>query len=159
MDAELGSPAYASQNAVSGLRSGYKVNGVVVVTTVSGAWIFKPATAKGAHKAWDQSFCDSASVVHVEGHGYSLVGLFGDGYAKSYSIPGLKEISAVKVSDILDVRRLSEAIVSPTGDVFGWTSPSEMAILNVWGTGLKLYVRGKKLNRLCLTVQQISLHG
>jgi syntaxin-binding protein 5 len=138
MDADIGSPAYASQSAVSGLRTGYKVNGVVVVTTISGAWIFKPATVKGAHKSWDQNFCDAASVTHVESHGYALVGLFGDGYAKAYSIPGLKEIGATKVSDILDVKRLSEAVVSPTGDVFGWTSPSEMAILNVWGTGVTL---------------------
>jgi hypothetical protein len=72
--------------------------------------------------------------------GYSLLGLFGDGFARSYSIPGLKEIGSVKVSGILDVRRFHEAIITNTGDILGWKGPSEMALINVFGTGQNLCV-------------------
>ena len=77
-------------------------------------------------------------MVRFEGHTYCLVGLFGDGSAKAFSIPGLKEIASARVDNILDVRRFSEAIITPTGFIFGWTGPSEMAVLNVWGTGVDL---------------------
>ena len=40
----------------------------------------------------------------------------------------------------LDVKRFSEALITATGDVFGWSGPSEIAALNVWGTGQQLYV-------------------
>src|SRR5436305_14735000 len=41
-NADTGKPAYASQVAVAGLREGKKVNGVLLVTTETGARIFKP---------------------------------------------------------------------------------------------------------------------
>jgi syntaxin-binding protein 5 len=123
---------------VGSLRSGTRVNGVLLVVTESGTRIFKPAAAKGAHKTWDQCICYSASVVRFEARTCCLVGLFGDGSAKAYSIPALKEIASARVDNILDVRRFSEAIVTPTGFLFGWTGPSETAVLNVWGTGQDL---------------------
>lgn len=138
INADIGEPAEATQAVVGGLRSGTRVNGVIIVVTESGVRIFKPAVSKGAHKAWDQCICYSAAVVRFEGQTYCLVGLFGDGYAKAYSIPGLKEIASAKVDDILDIRRFSEAIIVPTGFIFGWTGPSEIAVLNVWGTGQDL---------------------
>ena len=138
MIADTGAPAYASQSAVANLRNGFKVNGVLLVTTQMGARVFKPASAKGAQKTWDEFLCDSATVVRCEGRGYALVGLFGDGCARAYSIPGLKEIAHVKVSHELDIQRFSEAIITSTGDIFGWTGPSEIAVLNVWGTGQDL---------------------
>lgn len=138
VNTDSGEPADATQNVVGSLRSGTKVNGVLLVVTQTGAKIFKPAAAKGAHKSWDQFMCDRAAVVRFEAHTYALLGLFGDGCAKAYSIPGLKEIASTNVSHILDIRRFSEAIITPTGFIFGWTGPSEIAVLNVFGTGQDL---------------------
>lgn len=126
--------------AVSGLRNGAKVNGVVIAVTQSDCRIFRPATNKGASKTWGDYLCDSAGFVKTEGRGYSLVCLFGDGNVRAYSIPGLKEIGCTQISNILDVRRFSEAIISPSGDVIGWTGPSEVAIVHVWGSGTPMSV-------------------
>ena len=139
MNADTGAPAYASQSAVANLRNGFKVNGVLLAVTHSGARIFRPASAKGAHKTWDEFLCDSAAVSRFEDQGYALVGLFGDGCARAYSIPSLKEIAHAPVNNKLDIKRFSEAIITASGDIFGWTGPSEIAVLNVWGTGQDLY--------------------
>jgi hypothetical protein len=138
MHAETGRPAYASQSAVAGLRNGSKINGVLLAVTASGARLFKPATNKGAHKTFDQFLCDTAAVVRYEDLGHALLGLYGDGSARAYSLPALKEIGSVKVSDVLDVRRFSEAVITSTGDIFGWKGPAEMALINVFGHGLQL---------------------
>ncbi|KAF1843938.1 uncharacterized protein K460DRAFT_418920 [Cucurbitaria berberidis CBS 394.84] len=137
MYAESGRPAYASQSAVAGLRNGSKIKGVLLAVTASGARLFHPPTNKGAHKAWDQFLCDSAAVVRYQDLGYALLGLYGDGYARAYSIPAMKEIGSVKVSDMLDVRRFSEAVITSTGDILGWKGPAEMVLINVFGTGLQ----------------------
>ncbi|KAH9879880.1 hypothetical protein J1614_001904 [Plenodomus biglobosus] len=137
MYAETGRPAYATQSAVAALRNGSKINGVLLAVTVSGARLFRPASNKGAHKTWDQFLCDSATVVRYEDMGYALLGLYGDGCARAYSIPALKEIGSVKVTDILDVRRFSEAVITSTGDIFGWKGPAELALINVFGTGVR----------------------
>ncbi|KAF2868951.1 lethal giant larvae like, C-terminal-domain-containing protein [Massariosphaeria phaeospora] len=136
MHAETGRPAYASQDIVSGLRTGAKVNGVLLVATASGARIFKPATHKGAHKTWDNFLCDAAAVVRYEDFGYALLGLYGDGCARAYSIPALKEIGSVKINNVLDIRRFSEAVITSTGDVLGWKGPAELTLINVFGTGV-----------------------
>ncbi|KAJ5239730.1 hypothetical protein N7468_004349 [Penicillium chermesinum] len=135
IDADSGGHAFATPTAVSGLRTGAQINGVVVAVTVSGCRIFKPPTAKGAHKTWDDYLCDSAQVVKSEGRGYSLVGLFGDGNVRAFSIPGLREIGCKPINQIADMRRLSEASITPTGSVMAWTGPSEIALFNVWGRG------------------------
>jgi syntaxin-binding protein 5 len=138
--ADSGRPAYASQQAVASLRNGAKVNGVLLAVTPTGARIFKPASSKGAQKTWDEFLCDSAAIVRYEDLGYALLGLYGDGCARGFSIPALKEIGAVKVDHVLDVRRFSEATITSTGDILGWKGPAEMALINVFGTGVKLYV-------------------
>lgn len=138
MYTETGRPAYASQTAVANLRTGSKINGVLLGVTTSGARLFKPATNKGAHKTFDQFLCDTAMVVRYEEVGFALLGLYGDGCARAYSLPALKEIGAVKVSDVLDVRRFSEATITSTGDILGWKGPAEMALINVFGHGLQL---------------------
>lgn len=138
LDAQLGDPVEATQSSVAGLREGLKIDGVILVVTTSGARIFRPSAAKGAHKRWDNVFCDSAAVVRYQAAGYALLGLFGDGSAKTFSIPALKQIASTNISHILDVRRFAEAVVTPTGDMIGWTGPSELALLNVWGTGSDL---------------------
>ena len=139
INAETGEPANATQAVVGGLRSGTRVNGVLLAVTESGARIFKPAASKGAHKAWDQCICYTAAVVRFEGHTYCLVGLFGDGFAKAYSIPGLKEIASARVDNILDVRRFSEAIVTPTGFIFGWTGHLKLQCL-MYGEQVRISV-------------------
>ncbi|EAW09681.1 putative SNARE-dependent exocytosis protein (Sro7) [Aspergillus clavatus NRRL 1] len=138
IDADNGSPAVANPNLVGSLRSGGKVNGVVIAVTVSGCRIFKPATSKGAHKSWDDYLCDAAAVVKTEARGYSLVGLFGDGKARAFSIPGLKEIGCTSIDQIVEMRRLSESTVCANGSILAWTGPSEVAAFNVWGSGAGL---------------------
>ena len=133
-----GRPAYATQSIVAGLRNGLKVTGVILVVTQSGARIFRPVGAKGASKTWHDVFCDSACVVRYDDRGCGLVGLFGDGSIRSYSIPGLKEIASIQNSNELDTRRYRDAVVTPTGDIFGWTGPSEIVVVNPWGTGQDL---------------------
>lgn len=139
IDADQGTPALATASMVAGLRTGAKVNGVVIAVTVSGCRIFKPATSKGAHKSWDDYLCDAAALVKTEGRGYSLVGLFGDGNARAFSIPGLKEIGCTSIGQIADMRRLSDSTVCANGSVLTWTGPSEVAVFNVWGSGTGLY--------------------
>ena len=138
INTDSGDLAAATQDVVASLRSGARINGVILAVTTTGARLFKPAAAKGANKSWDQFLCYQAAVVKFEAYTYALVGLFGDGCAKAFSVPGLKEIASTNVTHILDVRRFSEAIITPTGFVFGWTGPSEIAVLNVWGTGQDL---------------------
>jgi syntaxin-binding protein 5 len=102
--------------------------------TESEARIFKPATAKGAHKTWDDFLCDAAAVTEFDLHGFALVGVFGDGTTRAFSIPNLKEIGIARL-DVIDKSRVSSTIVTRQGDIFGWTGPSEIAMCNVWGTG------------------------
>ena len=103
----------------------------------SEARIFKPATSKGAHKTWDSFLCESANITHFELHGYALVCIFGDGTTRSFSLPGLKEMG-VSSLPMLDKSRTSSSIITSSGDIIGWTGPSEVAMLNVWGTGQPL---------------------
>jgi syntaxin-binding protein 5 len=136
INADTGHPASASQQTVANLRNGLKVNGVLVAIAETGVRIFKPASNKGASKTWDQSACLSASVSRFEDRGYALVGLFIDGTARAFSIPNLKEIGVSKLSLVMDPTRFRDAIITGSGDILGWTGPSEVALMNVWGTGL-----------------------
>ncbi|WPG97877.1 Hypothetical protein R9X50_00065900 [Acrodontium crateriforme] len=136
--AESGKPAYASQVAMGNLGSGLRVNGTLVVATPTSVHIFRPATAKGAHKSFDNIFCDAASVVRYQDQGRAFVALFGDGSARAYTIPALREINVVRAGDFLDVRRFGEAVITPTGNILGFTGPSELALIDVWGTGQPL---------------------
>ncbi|KAJ9604058.1 Lethal(2) giant larvae sro7 [Cladophialophora chaetospira] len=138
IDSHTGSPAYASGHAMGGLQSGRKVDGVLVAVTASSAHIFRPASAKGASKTFDNYLCDSATVARYEDRGYALVGLFGDGAARAFSIPALKELASTRVNHLLDTKRFGDAIVTPTGDILGWAGPSELAIVNVFGCGTSL---------------------
>lgn len=135
INADSSKPASASQAAVGSLRTGLKVNGAVLAVTPTSIHLFRPATSKGAHKSFDSFFCDSAGVVRYRDQGHALVGLFGDGNARAYSIPSLRELASTKVGDILDIRRFSDAVITPTGNILGFTGPSEMASISIWGTG------------------------
>ncbi|KAL4786188.1 lethal giant larvae like, C-terminal-domain-containing protein [Aspergillus varians] len=133
-----GSLALATGDAFGGLRSGTRVPGAVIGVTTNGCRVFKPATSKGAHRSWDDYLCDSASVVNLPGRGCSLVGMFGDGNARAFSIPGLKEIGCARIGHMADMSRLSQSTVAPNGSVLFWTSPSEIGLFNVWGAGIEL---------------------
>ena len=145
IDSHSGSPAYATGLAVGGLQQGRRVDGALVATTASQAHIFKPAHSKGASKTFDNGLCDSAAVAQYETRGYALIGLFGDGTVRVFSLPGLKEIGGQRLNHVLDIKRLSDAIVTPTGDILGWTGPSEIALLNAFGDGIPAAPSSDKL--------------
>lgn len=67
-------------------------------------------------------------------HGFALVATFGDGTARAFSLPGLKEIAKAPLP-MLDPTRSVSNIVAATGDIIGWAGPSELVIIPVWGTG------------------------
>lgn len=46
---------------------------------------------------------------------------------------------------MLDKTRLPSTIVTQSGDIFGWTGPSELAMLNVWGAGQPLSLSHDRL--------------
>ncbi|KAI8956564.1 lethal giant larvae like, C-terminal-domain-containing protein [Daldinia sp. FL1419] len=139
-----GKPALATGQAVAGLREGKHVNGLLVVVTQSEARIFKPATSKGASKSFDDYLCSAAAVTEFELHGMALVGVFGDLKTRAFSLPGLKELGSYTLP-MMDGSRSSDAIVTGDGDIFCWTGPSEIAILQSWGTGLTLENTADKL--------------
>ncbi|GAB7365842.1 hypothetical protein MBLNU230_g7174t1 [Neophaeotheca triangularis] len=146
--AETGRPALATQQAVGSLRSGNRVNGALVTVTASSAHISRPATSKGAHKSFDSFFCDSAAVARYQDAGHALLGLFGDGYARAYSLPALREIGSAPANTILDVRRFPDAVITPQGTVVGFTGPSEIALLDLWGTGDSLIGSGRSGDKI-----------
>lgn len=135
LEVETGASAYASQLAAAGLRNGHRVNGVLVAVSVCGVKIFKPASVKRGHKLWDDLSCASAAVVEFQQDSYALVGVFGDGSARAYSLPGLKEIAVARLGKDVYLPRLSEAIITGSGDIFAWTGRSELSVSHVWGTG------------------------
>jgi syntaxin-binding protein 5 len=135
LNVNTGRPASASPEAVANLRNGAKTEGVLVAVTTTEARIFRPATSKGAHKTFDNHACESANVVRFQDLGYVLAGLFGDGTVRAYTLPALKELNSVKVAHILDTRRFADSIITPNGDIFGWTGPSQIALISMWGTG------------------------
>ncbi|KAH6847331.1 lethal giant larvae like, C-terminal-domain-containing protein [Chaetomium sp. MPI-CAGE-AT-0009] len=137
LNADNGQPASATAVSVGGLREGRQINGVLVVVTQTEMRIFKPATAKGASKSFDDQFCDAARVTEIPRVGVALVAVFGDRTTRAYTLPGLKEIGRSALP-MLDPARTVSAVISRTGDVFGWTGPSEIAVLPVWGSGAPL---------------------
>ncbi|KAI0404101.1 lethal giant larvae like, C-terminal-domain-containing protein [Xylaria palmicola] len=134
---DTGKPAAATGYTVAGLREGRHVNGLLVVVTQTEARIFKPATAKGASKSFSDCLCSAAAVTEFELHGMALVGVFGDRTTRAFSLPGLKEIGNAPLP-MMDGSRISNALVTEDGEVICWTGPSELAVLQAWGTGQEL---------------------
>ena len=136
-----GKPAFATQEAVSSLRNGAKIDGVVLAVSKSDARIFPPPSSKGAHKEWDNDAqCMKLAVTQVTDQGLAAVGIFGDNSIRAFTLPGLREIKNERVGSIFDRTRLSDAIVTQSGDVLGWAGPSELALISVWGTGQNEFV-------------------
>lgn len=158
INSDSGKRAYASQQAVANLREGVKVPGTVVAVTKSEARIFKPPTAKGAHKGWDEYSCLSAVVAELDTHGICLSCVMDSGVVKSFSIPGLKEIGEVRLSDYYDPSRLADTILLDSGYIFGWTSQAECMLLYMWGKGQILSVLSprKSISRIWITNQNLQ---
>lgn len=141
INADTGNPAAASQQAMAGLRNGLRVNGALLAVTPTSIHIFRPAAAKGAHKSFDSYFCDAAGLVShptATAGGHALLCLLGDGHARAYSIPALRELAALNLTSTLDVRRFPAARIAPSGALLAFTGPSELALLSVFGTGAPL---------------------
>lgn len=151
INADTGKPAVANQTAMGNLRNGLKVHGALLAVSPTNVHIFRPATSKGAHKGFDSYFCDSAGIVRYQDQGHALLGLFGDGKARAFSIPQLRELSTLDLTNLnntgtsLDVRRFGNAAITPTGNILAFTGPSEIALLTVFGTGETL---GRRQDRL-----------
>ena len=145
INADSGKPAAATQDTLGNLRNGIKINGVLLAVTPTSIHIFRPATSKGAHKSFDNVFCDAAGISRYQDQGYALIALFGDGKARAYSIPALREIASANLSSTMDVRRFGDAVITPTGHILGFTGPSELAQVHVWGTGQPLLRSNDKL--------------
>jgi syntaxin-binding protein 5 len=121
---------------ISGLESSQWELNLLAVTQTE-IRVFKPATAKGASKSFDDQLCDVAMVTEIPQYGFALVALFGDRTTRAYTLPGLKELGRQGLP-MLDASRTISASLTKTGDVFGWTGPSEIAVLPIWGTGKPL---------------------
>ncbi|KAI5361392.1 Putative lethal giant larvae (Lgl)-like domain, WD40/YVTN repeat-like-containing domain superfamily [Septoria linicola] len=151
INADTGKPATASQTVMGNLRSGLKVNGALVALTPTNVHIFKPANSKGAHKSFDNYFCDAAGIIRYQDQGHALLGLFGDGRARAYAMPSLREIASIDLTNLnntgvsIDVKRLGNAAITPTGNILAFTGPSELALLNIFGTGETMPRRQDKL--------------
>lgn len=138
LNAHTGLAADASQTAVASLRTGARVDGVLLAVARAEARIFKPAAAKGAHKSFSSgALLDTCAVSQVNDLGLALVALFGDGSARAFSLPGLQELASYPLAarHAVDPRRFPASLVTATGDVLAWTGPSELALLQAWGAG------------------------
>jgi hypothetical protein len=100
--------------------------------------VFKPATAKGASRSFDDHpRCDAARVTEIPRLGVALVAVFADRSARAYSLPALKELGRASLP-MLDPARTNLSVLARTGELLAWTGPSEIALLPVWGSGRAL---------------------
>lgn len=143
--------AEATGDAMRELGTGIQTHGLIVAVSQTEVRIFKPATAKGAHKGFDSFFCETANVIAIEDRGYALVGIFGDATVRVFSIPGLKEINSTKIP-AFDISRISASVITQGGSIFGWTGPSELAVMRVWGTSQPLLPSGDRLINTQVTI-------
>ncbi|RKF59853.1 Lethal giant larvae protein-like protein SRO77 [Erysiphe neolycopersici] len=141
---DSGELAEATGDTMRELGSNKQTHGLLVAVSQTEVRIFKPATAKGAHKSFDGFFCETANVIAIEDRGYALVGIFGDATVRVFSIPGLKEINSAKIT-AFDVSRISASVLTKGGSIFGWTGPSELAVMRVWGSSQPLLSSGDRL--------------
>ncbi|KHN93813.1 Lethal giant larvae (Lgl)-lik [Metarhizium album ARSEF 1941] len=135
INAQTGKPASATAAIVGSLREGKRVDGALVAVTQNEMRVFRPASSRGASRDFDHVVCHAASVAELELQGFAVVALFDDQTARAYSIPGLKDLGKSRLS-MIDTSK--PAFVAQTGDIFGWTGPSEMTVIHVWGTGKSL---------------------
>ena len=142
---QTGAATPATPAALSALRSGQRFPGCLCLTSQTTAYILRPSSSsashppKPSHRDFDSIFCSSASLVNLDDGGpLCLAAIFGDGSIRAFTIPALKPLARQPISHTLEPARLPEAIITPSGSVLGWTGPSELAVLSVWGTGQSL---------------------
>lgn len=139
INADTGRSAVATQEAVTSLRNGIRTNGAIIAVAPTNVHISRPATSKGAHKSFDSFFCDASGLIRYHDQSQALLTLSGDGFARIYSIPALKELTQpIPLNSTLDVRRFSDARITPTGHIIAFTGPSELAVLSIFGSGQPL---------------------
>ncbi|KAF3930897.1 hypothetical protein ABW19_dt0206125 [Dactylella cylindrospora] len=138
VNSENGNMAYATPQAVGGLRQGQFVNGILVCVAKNGARIIRPTNQKVSSKSWEDYTCVSATVVELQDKGVVLACMMTSGKIKVYSIPALKDIGSIDITKNMDKSKLSSCQITREGFIVFWTSPTEIALLNMWGTGKQL---------------------
>ncbi|KAF1825030.1 uncharacterized protein K489DRAFT_387144 [Dissoconium aciculare CBS 342.82] len=149
INADTGKVASANPGAMGALASGLRVNGALLVVSATSINIFRPANSRGAHRSFDGVFCDCASLVQyqVDARGSALLTLCGDGSARIFALPSLRELKNIPLSPSpsnpaslpsIDPRRLPSASITTTGNIIAFTGPSEIVLLSLWGTGTPL---------------------
>lgn len=128
-----GRAAKASQQIVGSLRNGTQVDGALLVASQSQARIYRPPTAKGASKSFDGAPCTHMAITQVETRGMAAVGVFADGTVTAYTLPGLSKIATQRLDGIFDKRKLHEVGITAGGELLGWTGPSELMMVYLWG--------------------------
>jgi WD40 repeat protein len=149
LNADTGKLASANPGAMGALSAGLRVNGALLVVSSTSINLFRPASSRGAHRSFDGVFCDCASVVQyqVDARGSALLALCGDGSARVFALPSLRELKNIPLSPapsnpasmrLIDPRRLPSASITTTGNILAFTGPSEIVLLSLWGTGTPL---------------------
>jgi WD40 repeat protein len=149
LNADTGKLASANPGAMGSLSAGLRVNGALLVVSSTSINLFRPASSRGAHRSFDGVFCDCASVVQyqVDNRGSALLTLCGDGSARVFALPSLRELKNIPLSPApsnptsmpsIDPRRLPSASITTTGNILAFTGPSEIVLLSLWGTGAPL---------------------
>jgi WD40 repeat protein len=149
LNADTGKFASANPGAMGALSAGIRVNGALLVVSSTSINLFRPASSRGAHRSFDGVFCDCASVVQyqVDARGSALLALCGDGSARVFALPSLRELKNIPLSPapsnptsmpVIDPRRLPCASITTTGNILAFTGPSELVMLSLWGTGAPL---------------------
>lgn len=101
VNADNGEMAYATPNAVGGLREGQQVNGMLVCVGKTNARVIRPTNHKMTHRTWDDT-CMAASIVEEEDKGIILACMMNTGKIRAWSLPHLKEIGSLDLSSTFD---------------------------------------------------------
>ena len=73
-------------------------------------------------------------MTELDYRGAVVAAVLGDNTTRAFSIPALREIAVAPLPP-LDPSRRTSTLVTENGYVFGWSGPSELALLHVWGIG------------------------
>lgn len=143
LNTDTGEPARASQATYGDLPKGILIKGVIVAVTTTDCRVFRPPNGRSSHKDWYGQVCHSAAVVRVPTaipEALALVGVFSDGFVRTFTIPGLKEVNYGAISHVFDPSKYEEARISSEGSIVGWSGPAEIALLGLYAGGVVPYV-------------------
>ncbi|KAK6344206.1 hypothetical protein TWF696_007848 [Orbilia brochopaga] len=136
INADTGAHAYATPQAMAGLRQGQFVSGFLVCLTKSQVKIINVPEYKA--KSWDDYNCLSASVVEMEDKGIVLACVMSTGKVKVYSLPALKDLGSAELPKPYDDSRLADCHITREGYIILWTGTTEIGIFYLWGKGKPL---------------------